>query len=548
MPNPCCSLLASFASFCSHPLIALCLCLHVAFFIATASVLAQAPGYSREEVAIREGEQLTEGITKRDDAVGMVGQDMLSSGAQSIGSARSGVRSRGDGQSAMLRYDQHREVQPPPYALVRIGPWYSNLGISQSVGYRYMKLEGSGVDFLTGGDRGQILEDGSDFPLVTTLSLDNYVILSRRMDLEANIKVSYEHFPMKTQEDRLEIDLTDEGVYGTFSSEFHPSRDTRLLIYDDILYRTDYVDTRGYSDTYGGEEYEHFANVVGADWDWKPSPFDNVSLSASRTDEIPLDDEFDDQKRVGYSEVAAYQRQLTPFATAGLVGSFSQSFYDEDTRPDIYLYGLSAFSAAQLTRSLTGNASLGYQFSSYSGGGADREGQGSLSARVGLGHQLSEQRSQRVGYQRTQSEAFTGGIDIRDELDYGLSWEGGLFPGSLTTRYSMYSPQDDDRSGYSDWMTALSLRNQLTRLIMLNFRTGYSIRMNDAPVGEIDPETPDINSDYETFTIRLGAGMRITRKTVFNAYVEHADRTSDNDDLAYTRDIIAATLTWSHQF
>ncbi len=518
-------------------------------FLIPLPAFAQAPGYSREEVAARDaaGGQ-HEGIPARQNTGG-VGQDLMMSGERSIGSARSSVRSRGsDSQSAMLRYDQHRDVEPPADALLRIGPWYSNLAISQSIGYRYMKLEGSGVDFLTSNDRGEILKDGSEFPMVTTLTMDNYVVLTRRMDLEANIKVSYEYFPMKTQVDRFEVDLTDEGVFGTFSSEFELTRDMRLLLYDDILYRTDYVDTRGNEDRYGGEEYERLVNTVGADWDWKPTPFDNVSLSASRSDEIPFDDEFDNQKRVHYTEVASYQRQLTPFAVGGVLANFSQSLYEVDTRPDIYLYGLGVFSAAQITRRLTGNASLGYQYSTYSGGdGSDTSGRGSLYARFGLGHQISEEKSQKIGYQRTLSESFAGGLDIQDSVDYSLSWEGGLFPGSISTRYSIFSPQDSGRSGYSDWSTALLLRNQLTRLILLTFRTSYSIRSNDA-VAEIDPDAPDVSSDYETFTVRLGTSMRVTEKTSLNVYAEHADRTSENPDLAYTRDVIAAILTWSHKF
>ncbi len=450
----------------------------------------------------------------------------------------------------MLRYDQHREVTPPQYATLRIGPLYSDLGISQSVGYRYIRMSGSGVDFLTGNSRGKFLKDGSDFPLVSTLNMNNYLIISRRMDLEANVAISYEHFPMKTQEDDLRIDLTDEGVYGTLSSEYQPTRDTRILIYDDILYRTDYVDTRGYSDEYGGTEYEHFQNTVGADWDWKPSPFDNVSVSASRSDVIPFDDEFEFQERVAYAEAVSYQRQLTPFALAGLLGSFTQSLYEDDARSDIYMYNLSTFTAAQLTRRLTGSGSLGYQFSTYEGGEFEQSGRGTLSGSLGLGHQISEERSQRISYTRTQAEAFTGGIDISDSLSYGLSWQGGLFPGELSAAFLSLEPQGSTRNGYSDWSVGVALRHQLTRLLALSFSTRYAIRMNeDVEEGsEIDPNTPDLYSDYETLSIRLGSTMRVTKKTAFNAYAEHADRTSDSDNLAYTRDVIAATLTWTHKF
>lgn len=478
----------------------------------------------------------------------MSGSDMLMSGTRSIGSARSKVRGGEGGQSAMLRFDQHREVEPPQYATLRIGPLYSDFGISQSVGYRYISMSGRGVDFLTGNSRGQFLKEGSDFPLVSGLSINNYLIVSRRMDLEANLGVSYEHFPLKTQEDDLRIDLTDEGVYGTFSSEYQPSRDVRILLYDDILYRTDYVDERGLNDRYGGQEYEHFENTVGADWDWSPSAVDNLSISVSRADTIPFDDEFETQERVNYAEAAGYQRQLNPFSTVGVLGAFSQSFYADDARPDVYMYGVSAFGGAQLTRRLVGNASLGYQFSSYDEEDGDDRSRGALSMGIGLGHEISEDKTHRLTYKRSQSEAFNGGVDVSDALAYGLLWEAGLFPGSLTTTFSSFEPQDSGRNGYSDWSTGLSLSHQLTRLLQVTLGTAYAVRINDDITGIVDPNTPDINSDYETWTIRLGAGMRLSKKTSFSAYAEHADRTSDNEDLAYTRDVIAATLAWTHKF
>jgi len=516
-------------------------------FCFTPRASAQAPGYSREEVSAREQAVREEGIPARRSS-DSGGRDMLMSGSQSIGSARSKVRGGGGGQSAMLRYDQHREITPPGYATVRIGPLYSNLGISQSAGYRYIRISGSGVDFLTGSSRGEFLKDGSDFPLVSTLSLDNYLIITRRIDLSANIEVSYAHYPLKTQEDEFRVDLTDEGVYGTFSSEFQPSRDTRLLLYDDILYRTDYIDTRGSEDRYGGQEYEHLENTVGADWDWQPSPFDNFSLSVSRIDVVPFDDEFGEQERVGYAEAISYQRQLSRFATAGVLGTFSQSIYDDELRPDIYLYGISGFTAARLTRRLTGSASLGYQFSSYSGGESDSDGRGTLSGSLGLNHAISESKSQDLTYQRTQAEAFSGGVDVRDAVTYGLSWKGGLLPGGLTSQFSSFSPQDSERSGYSDWSTSLNLQHQLTRLLRLDLTTSYDMRMNEASPVSSDPDTPDLTSDYQTWTIRLGTRMRLSKKTSFDAYAEHADRMSDNDDLAYTRDVIAANLTWTHKF
>jgi len=450
----------------------------------------------------------------------------------------------------MLRYSQHREVQPPEYAALRIGPLYSDLGISQSVGYRYVRLSGSGVDFLTGNDRGRFLKDGSDFPMVTTLDLNNYLIISRHMDLEANVRISYEHYPMGTQEDYFEVDLTDEGVYGTFSSEFELSRDVRVLIYDDILYRTDYVDSRGFSDEYGGQEYEFLENAVGLDWDWSPSALDSVGLSLSRSDLVVFDDNFESQEGVFYTEVLSYQRQLAPFAVAGLLGRGNQSLYSDDTRPDVFLYGVSAFAAAQLVPTVVANGALGYQISSYRGGDSDESSSGSLSATLGVAHEFSERHSQTLEYTRSQSEAFLGGIDIRDAVDYRLMWREGLFPGDLSASFSSFKPQDGTRNGYDNWMIGLSVSRELSRHVDFDFTTRYTIRSNDGvtETAQADADSPDLFADYQTFTIGCGLGARLTRKTRFRAYAEHADRTSDNEDLAYTRDVIGASLTWTHKF
>jgi hypothetical protein len=534
------------------------LSLQLSAFIPLPSAFAQAPGYSREEIIAREREQvagITENATTR-SRNNNAGSDILSEGSRAIGSAH--TRSRGGGgsgggqRSAMITYDQHREITPPADATLRIGPLYSDIGIAQSIGYRYIKLKGSGVDFLTGNSRGEYLRDGSDYPLVSSLTLNNYLIITRHMDLSLNISASYSHYPMETQEDETQIDLTDEGVFATFSSELQLSRDSRLLVYDDILYRTDYVDTQGLTDRYGGEEYEYVENAVGGVWDWMPSPFDNVAISASRTDTIPLTTAFTNQESVVYSEAASYQRAITRFWSAGLLGSFRQSLYEVESRSDIHMYSLSAFTAARLTRKLLGSASLGYQLSSYESGESAGRSSGSVSGGIGLEHEISESKSQKITYQRRQTEGFSGGVDVSDTISYNYSWSGERFPGAFSTRYATLDPQEATRSGYSDWTTRLQLGHQLTRLLRLTFLTSYAQRKTDASASAAAAATAagtqDATSDYDTWTVRLGGSMPLTKKTAFSTYVEHVDRMSDNENLAYTRDVIAATITWSHDF
>ena len=535
--------------------------------VAPREAVAQAAAYSTEE-----SESGVEGLPGGTvDVAPLLIPGMAGS---SIGAAHSGNRVSG-GQSAMLRYDQHREITPPEYATIRLGPLYSNIGIAQSVGYRYTRLSGAGIDYLESSRRGDVIKGGSEFPLVSSLTLNNYMIITRKMDLEANISINYYHYPMKTQEDELQINLSDEGIFATFSTQFTPSRNSRLLVFDDILYRTDYVDTRGLSDRYGGREYEFLQNTAGLDWDWKPGALDSFSASASRQDTIPISKEFDAQKGIRYSEVASYRRSLTPFAAAGLLGTASQAYYDDPDRPDVFLNGISAFTGIRIAPPLTGDASLGYQVSTSTGGLlAEDVTSGGVTASLGLDHEISEKSRQRLYWQRLMSEAFVGGVDMSDTLGYNLSWNGGLLPGSLSTTYTIYDPQDEDRNGYADWATTLGVRHQLTRLLNLSLVASYSMRMNDTPVTAdtlasetldsdvIDSETlaseisgtdgadtlPDLGSDYETLTLTISTGFQMTKKTKLYAYASRADRTSADPDLAYTRDTVGVTLTWSHQF
>lgn len=507
----------------------------------------QAADYGLEETEVREAAEAGGDGASGSGTVDMA-PALMPGGSSSIGSARSNIR--GGGQSAMLRYDQHREITPPEYATLRIGPLYSNVGISQSVGYRYTRLSGAGVDYLEGSRRGDIKDDGSEFPMASGLTLNNYMIITRKIDLEANVSVNYYHYPMKTQEDELQVNLSDEGIFATFSTQLLASRNAKILLYDDILYRTAYIDTRGLEDRYGGREYESLSNTAGLDWDWKPTPLDSVSAAASRRDTVPFDDEFERQKGYVYGEMLSYRRSLTPFMAVGLLGNASQSFYDVEDRSDVFLYGISAFTGLRLSRNLTGDASLGYQFSTTSlDGVGDEQDNSSMTASLGLSHEISEERSQRVGYQRSLSEAFDGGVDLADTLSYQYSWSSGIFPGSLSSSWSRFDPQEETRNGYSDWTTGLNVQHQLTRVLMLSLGATYAMRMNEDAVGDAaDSGEADLTSDYETLTLNASTGFRVTRNTMCSVYASRADRTSDNEDLSYTRDTVGVTLTWGHQF
>ena len=233
-----------------------------------------------------------------------------------------------------LRYSDHREVRIPDYATVRIGPFYSSMTFFQSVGYRYTRSEGAGTDFLFGTRRGRILEDGSEYPLVSRLTTRNYLLITRHMDLDVSIDISYHHFPMGTQEDELIVQLPPEGIAGSLSTEIRWTPYLRSLIYDDLVYRTDYVDTRGISDDYGGSAYEYFRNKFGINTDWLMAKDKSLSLDLSRTDQVPSDDLYADQESVTYSESISYEQQVFPKLVIGGRARAQQISYGVEDRPD----------------------------------------------------------------------------------------------------------------------------------------------------------------------------------------------------------------------
>jgi hypothetical protein len=209
----------------------------------------------------------------------------------------------------MLRYYQRREIQPPEYATLRLGPFYSNITFDQSAGYRYTRSEGTGTDFLYGNNRGIIEEDGGEFPLVSRLDARNYLMISRHMDLDISFSLGYAHFPLETQEDEFFFDIAEEGAAGSISMEFYITKYVRGMVSDDITYRTDYIDLRGIEDNYGGSSYEHLENKLKLTADWLMDETKNLGAELSREDLWVMDEQFEDQEHVTLMESLFYEQQ-----------------------------------------------------------------------------------------------------------------------------------------------------------------------------------------------------------------------------------------------
>jgi len=462
-----------------------------------------------------------------------------------------------------VRFSTHREVAPPDYATLRLGPFYSTMALTERVGYRYTTSSGRGTDYIFNNNRGEIREDGGDFPIISTLTFRNYLIISRNMDLDASFSLGYAYYPLDTQEDEFFFTLPEEGIYGAISSSFRLSPYVYGTIYDNIGYETDYVDVRGESDRYGGEKYEKFHNTIGAQMDWDVGRRERLILGLSRYDEIPQDDEFEDQERVEYTESIALESEVWDGARAGVRASFQQIYYDASTRDDttiqnysIYFRadegGLAMFpvgEASTLTMSLgVGVAtSEGSDYEAVNGQTYSAEGDSvQATGAAQLETQLSKTLRHSLGYDRGFRSGFNSDYELYDTFSYRLNWQGEISSAAFFSRYSNVEPSGAIDWPYRDWANGASLSYPILEWLTLGASTVYTIRESDAEFE--DEEDPENSSDYDTWNSRIGTDFRIHKKMTFSTYYSHYERISDDEDLEFTRDTFEAYVTYRHQF
>lgn len=453
-----------------------------------------------------------------------------------------------EGRGQSLRFSNYREVAVPEYATIRIGPFYSTLRYTQSLGYRHTVSRGAGTDYLYGTRRGRIRSDGSEFPVTSILDSRNYLLITRWMDVDMSVRASYRHYPMGTQDDDFRIDFADEGIFGLFSSEFHLSENLRGRIYNNFVYRTDYIDTRGLIDDQGGRKYKHIQNVIGTDFDWSLRPAHNIGVSLSRTDVLPRDDEFKNQERVSYNQSLKYQWHVLPWLVTGAGGNWNQNFYAVDTRPDSYsqTYGVNA--QVRVTENTAGFVSTGYSLTRVSENEGDDSWRGSAVGAVSLKTDLTPSFNHDYGYSRSESVGFVSAFERQDSLHYNLNYSGLWVSGRLSTRHTSAKPSNPTVNGYADWMTVLQLNKPVGDVSSLRFSASYAIRNNDTVAFDNENVELESRSDYATFTAQARFSTQITRKISGDAYVEHIERFSDDDFLTYRRLNAGANVTYVHQF
>ncbi|MBA4386923.1 MAG: hypothetical protein C0404_03015 [Verrucomicrobia bacterium] len=476
----------------------------------------------------------------------------------------------GDAGAQTLRFSNHRKLAEPQDAILRIGPLYSTIAFSQSAGYRYSSSSGAGTDYLESGHKGVIKEDGYDYPLVSTLTMRNYMLVTKDSDLDMSVTVSYEHYPMKTQDNAFNVNLGEEGIIGDLSTEIAVTPFIKGTIFDGAIYRTDYVDTRGISDRYGGSRYRHFQNTVGINLDWLMTEEQNMAFSAARLDQVPSGDDFADQKGYTYSELVGYQRKLTDYLVCGLAADFAQSTYTATNRPGASTMNYSASSSARVTTFTTAGASLGYSVGSVESGGlGDETDTSSATGSFSLETRLSKTLVHSLALSRAQRGGFKAALEIADSYSYNLSWHDDLASAALHSTLSKVDPQSTAVGDYSDWTSGVELSFPLARFIVLKATSAYAVRTNEklqktAAAGPADgaagsgsgtaPGSAESTSDYNTWISRASTGFGIWRdrelgaEVTFTTYFEHAARTSDNENLRYERDTYGADLVLVKKF
>ncbi len=480
-----------------------------------------------------------------------------------------------------LRFSNHREVVVPEYPTLRIGPFYSLVSFSQSAGYRYTRSTGAGTDFLYENERGVIKKEGEEWPLESTLVFRNYLLITEKSDLDASISANYRRYPMETQEDEFNVYFAEEGIFGNLSSELELTPFIKTFWYDNIVYKTDYVDTRGLNDEQGGTMFEYLKNVAGVDMDWRLMKDMNMAISASREDMRPRGDTFQDQEHIAYNESGALERELFPGLVGGVKGSSRQVDYSDPAKPDITIQDYSLYGSAGLGKAaeqeagftiteassllLSIGTSVGYAYDyntsqrTVNGEGEESVYEGdtdkaALSGSAALKTRMNEETTQLISYNQGLRGGFNSAFETYKSYGYDLGWKGLAAAASVFSKLSLVEPSRADDNAYRDWVSGAKIKYPLIQYVDILVSSTYSIRENEVEqagggAGWMDDfDQLASQNDYSTWVSSIGTAFAITKSIKFNTSVQRIDRISDIPELEYQRDVFSANLLYSHQF
>jgi hypothetical protein len=450
--------------------------------------------------------------------------------------------------------------EAPRIATLRFGPFYSNVDLSQSIGYRYSRRSGVGTDLLYDYNRGEISKDGSELPIYTTLTMDNHAVLTRYADAHLTINAENLYFPLGTQENDLNVNIgagAGAGADAAARVGFLIGEDVYGSVFDNLSYRVDYRDSRGLEDRYGGEKYARIQNALGGQVVWDMDKEQFMRLDLAREDEWPMTDRFDDQEATIYSEQGFYGNKINAYLTMGAGAHLSQTVYTADERGTAYRQSTYVQADARLTKYSVTSAQLGYSWSglsSASGFYGDEEDDGTVIGSLSLGTRLSKSVSHWFDIGRSQVSGFVSAAEIRDTLRYEVIWIDDLAPGSAYTEYSSVEPGNPSVTSYSDWTSGVDVSYRLNSRLTLDAMTSYSLRTNSGQLGKVPSEHRDYydelleTTDYSTWVSRVGTSVSIHPKADFRVYYKHVERWSGDETMDYVLDIFEAVVTFRHRF
>lgn len=508
----------------------------------------------------------------------------------------------------VARFDTYQFQSVPDNANILVGPFYSDMAFFQSVGARYIKSSGAGMDYLYGGsagsgsgaasgvgvtsssrDRqyGRVQKDGLDFPLISQLTARNYLLVSKYMSIDISFALTYRAFPAGSEENTFDVEIIDPGFYahmGSFtfgatkdawlggfngrnaqaysgsqgsgfqanlSTDFELTPFVRGRAYEKPSYRTDYVDQRGYTDNLSGQRYEVFQNLLGLDLDWQMAPDKSLGYTVNRIDTIPQDNEYDVSRSVVYRQMADYRQQVNPLTAVGVRADYTWRDY-LDQRGSQFQQDYLAYMTSDITEDSTINASLGYSMGRLESAGLYETNGSSdeVVGGVGLNTRLSESLSHGISYKRSQRAGFLAGYELVDSVRYQIQWsDPESWAVGFASSYESVTPKLAAAGEYTDWMNQVNASRPLTKDLVLTLATAYIMRTNKSGgAGGIGEGELFLGNDYDTWASTVGLIQNLSKRLKLYTYAEHLERISSNPLLKGTRDTVGMTLGYYYDF
>jgi len=451
-----------------------------------------------------------------------------------------------------LRFSlEHRDINPPDYATFRVGPLYSHFSLSQEAGVRYTEGTLNTLESIDGIQRGAFLTNGIDYPLITSVSLHNYLMISKYMDLDMAIWARYEYYPLETQEDLFLMNLTDPQISSSFVWEFIPADNVRVKVYDRPAYLMEYVDQRGTSDLYGGEPFRRFQNDAGVDADILLASDMNLALSLSRFDLLGASTNFTDQERTSYDERAAFEYQATPLLTVGVSADYAQSDYVVIRRSDFSSQTYSVFAGEELSPSSRVSASIGYAIgeTQTTSNSAVWIEQDAIVGSLSYENEIWKDIVCATSIAKQLRSGFNTSMEDISSIKVGLRWNGSDWAANLSSGLDNVDVVNGGGGSYRDWRSDFGFSYPLASDCTVSFSSSYLLRDDRSAATLNTSNTPsELVHDYSTWINRISTAIAIMKDLNFGVYADYMIRDSSADVLRYDRFNVGAKLTYVYEY